>query len=88
MRSGLIFAGEVQVNVRHLAAAIAQEGLKRNIKSILDVFRSADRTDFVRHIRTAAVRTIHNKLMVLAVGTAVVGRQSVYLRDSGHIRHQ
>ena len=51
----LIFAREVQVDIRHLAAAVAKEGLKRNIEAVLDVFRAADGAHLVGHIRAAAV---------------------------------
>ena len=33
---GLIFAGEVQIDIRHLVAAKAQESLKRNIEAVLN----------------------------------------------------
>ena len=42
---GLVLAGEVQVDIRHLAAAEAQEGLKGDVEAVLDVFRAALRAD-------------------------------------------
>ena len=85
---GLIFAGEVQVDIRHLAAAEAQEGLKGDVKAVLDVLRTADGTDLIRHIRAAAVAAVQNEFAVFALRTAVVGRQGVDLRNAGHIGHQ
>ena len=85
---GLIFAGEVQVDIRHLAAAEAQKGLKGDVKAILDVLRTADGTDLIRHIRAAAVAAVQNEFAVFALRTAVVGRQRVDLRNAGHISHQ
>ena len=85
---GLIFAGEVQVDIRHLAAAEAQEGLKGDVKAVLDVLRTADGTDLIRHIRAAAVAAVQDEFTVLAFGAAVVGRQGVDLRNAGHISHQ
>ena len=85
---GLVFAGEVQVDIRHLAAAEAQEGLKGNVKSVLHVFGAADGTHLVRHIRAAAVAAVQNEFAVFALRTAVVGRQGVDLRNAGHISHQ
>ena len=85
---GLVFAGEVQVDIRHLAAAEAQEGLKGNVKSVLHVFGAADGTHLVRHIRAAAVAAVQNEFAVFALRTAVVGRQGVDLRNAGHIGHQ
>ena len=85
---GLIFAGEVQVDIRHLAAAEAQEGLKGNVKSVLDVLRTANGTNLIRHIRAAAVAAVQNEFAVFTLGAAVVGRQGVDLRNAGHIGHQ
>ena len=85
---GLIFAGEVQVDIRHLAAAEAQKGLKGDVEAVLDVLRTADGTDLVRHIRAAAVAAVQNEFAVFALGAAVVGRQRVDLRNAGHIGHQ
>ena len=85
---GLIFAGEVQVDIRHLAAAEAQEGLKGNVKSVLHVFGAADGTNLIRHIRAAAVAAVQNEFAVFALRTAVVGRQGVDLCDAGHVSHQ
>ena len=85
---GLIFAGEVQVDIRHLAAAEAQKGLKGNVKSVLHVLGAADGTNLIRHIRAAAVAAVQNEFAVFALRTAVVGRQGVDLRNAGHIGHQ
>ena len=85
---GLIFAGEVQVDIRHLAAAEAQEGLKGNVKAVLHVLGAADGAHLVRHIRAAAVAAVQNEFAVFALRTAVVGRQGVDLRNAGHISHQ
>ena len=86
--AGLVLAGEVEVDIRHLAAAVAQKGLKRDIKPVLDVLLPAFRTDLVRHIRAAAVAAVLDKLHVPALRAAVVRRERVDLRDAGHIRHQ
>ena len=85
---GLIFAGEVQVDIRHLAAAEAQEGLKGNVEAVLHVLGAADGAHLVRHIRAAAVAAVQNEFAVFALRTAVVGRQGVDLRNAGHISHQ
>ena len=85
---GLIFAGEVQVDIRHLAAAEAQEGLKGNVKSVLDVLRTANGTNLIRHIRAAAVAAIQDEFTVLTLRAAVMRRQGVDLRNAGHISHQ
>ena len=83
----LIFAREVQVDIRHLAAAVAKKGLKRNIEAVLDVFRAADGAHLVGHIRAAAVLAAV-ELHVAAFGAAIVRRQGVDLGDARHIRHE
>ena len=85
---GLVFTGEVQVDIRHLAAAEAQEGLKGDIEAVFDVLGAADGTDLVRHVGAAAVGAVGDELGVLAVGAAVVRRQRVDLRDAGHVGNQ
>ena len=90
MGTCLIFTGEVQVDIGNFTAAVPQECFKGNIETILYIFRAADRTNLVRHIRTATVTAIHNKLIIeaLRVGTTIMRWQSVNLCDTGHIGHQ
>ena len=88
VRPRLIFAGEVQIDIRHLAAAEAQEGFKRDIKAVLYVLCAAHRALLIRHICSAAVAAIQNKLTVFAVRAAVMGRQRIDLSNAGHISHQ
>ena len=85
---GLVLPGEVQVDVRHLAAAEAQEGLEGDVEAVLHVLSPAHRAVFVRHVRAAAVGAVGDELIVLALGAAVVGRQGVDLGDAGHVGHQ
>ena len=86
--TGLVFAGEVQIDVGHLTAAVAEEGFKRDVKAVLDIGFAAQGTRLVGHIRAAAVAAVGDKLRVFALGAAIVGRQGVHLRDTGHIGHQ
>ena len=86
--AGLILAGEVQVDIRHLAAAIAQKRLKGNVEAVFLQPCAAFRAVLVRHIRAAAVLLVLLELHMLALGTIVVGRQGVHLGDAGHIGHQ
>ena len=85
---GLIFAGEVQVDIRHLAAAVAQEGLEGDVKAVLFQLGAALGTDLVGHVRAAAVLGILLELHILTLRAVVVGRQGVHLGDAGHIGHQ
>ncbi len=84
----LILAGKIQVNIRHLAAAVAQKGFKRNVKSVLHHLFAAHGASFIRHVRAAAVAAVCDKFRMSALGAAVVGRQGVHLRDARHIGHQ
>ena len=86
--AGLILAGEVQVDIRHLAAAVAQKRLKGDVKAVLFQPRAALGAVLVGHVCAAAVLGIGLELHVLAVGAVVVGRQRVHLGDAGHIGHQ
>ena len=87
---GLIFAGEVQIDVGHLVAAEAQEGLEGDVEAVLGVGRSADGAHRVGHVRAAADPLLFGgvEVRVLALGTAVVGRQGVHLRDTRHEGYQ
>ena len=84
VRARLIFAREVQVDIRHLAAAVAEEGLKRDVEAVLDVFCAADGAQLVGHIRAAAVLAAV-ELHVAALGAAIVRRQGVDLGDARHV---
>ena len=53
MGLGLIFAGEIEVDVRHLVAAEAQEGLKGDAEALLGKLCSAFRAAGVGQIRAA-----------------------------------
>ena len=85
VRPRLILAGEVEVDIRHLAAAEAEEGLERDVKAVLDVLRAALRADLVRHIRAAAVAAVLHEFDVFTVRAAVVRRERVDLGDTRHI---
>ena len=86
--AGLILTGKVQVDIRHLAASVAQKRLKGDVKAVLDVLLPADGAHLVRHIRAAAIAAVSDEFRVLALRAAVVGRQGVHLRDARHVRHQ
>ena len=85
---GLVLAGEVQVDVRNLAAAEAQKGLKGDVKAVLHIGGAADGAHLVRHVGPAAVGPVQHEFAVLALWAAVVGRQGVDLRDAGHVGNE
>ena len=86
--AGLVFAGEVEVDIGHLTAAVAEEGLKGDIKAVFNILCAADGADLIGHISAAAVAAVGDKLIVAALGAAIMGRQGVDLRDTRHICHQ
>jgi len=88
MRSGLIFPGKVQIDIRHLAAAVAQKRFKGDVEAVLDVLLPADGADLIRHIGAAAEAAVGDELRMAALGAAVVGRQGIDLGDARHIGHQ
>ena len=94
MGSLLIVAGEVQVDIRFLIPFEPKEGLERNIMSILIQFMSTNRTVLIGHITAACF--FHSigfycfrfEIRVFAVGTDIMRRQRVYLRNTSHIRRK
>ena len=87
VRLGLVLAGEVEVDIRHLVAAEAQEGLERDVEALLAHPGAADRAVSVGHVRAAAVVLAGLEVRVVAARADVVRRQRVDLRDAGHVRH-
>ena len=55
MRNRLIFAGEVEVDIRLLVPVKAQERRKRNVESVLVHRGTTSDTYLVRHIKTGVV---------------------------------
>ena len=90
MGAGLIFAGEVQVDIGHLTAAVAEEGLEGDVKAVFDILGAALGAHLIGHIGAAAVAAVGDELVMqaLRIGAAVMGRQGVDLRDAGHVGHE
>ena len=87
VRLGLIFAGEVEVDIRDLVAAEAEKRLKRDIEPVLVELRAALRAHRVRQVCAAGAVGRNLKRRELALRTAVVRRIGIDLRDAGHERH-
>ena len=83
MRLGLIFAGEVEVNIGGLFVAWeAEECLERDIEAVTVHARAAFGAVLFGHVRAAAVAAVGDELRVLALGADVVRREGVDLRDT------
>ena len=85
MRLGLIFAGEVEVNIGYLIALNAEEGGKGDVKALLFHLHAAVRAELVRHIRAAAVALAGLKIRAVAFRAKIVRREGVHLRYAGEI---
>ena len=87
MGSCLVFAGEVQINIRHLVAAESQEGLKGDVKAVLFHLRATNRADRVGKVRAAVelLGDLQNGMLAIRIGAAVVGRERINFRDTRQI---
>ena len=87
MRRRLIFAGEVQVDIRRLISVETKENLKRDVESHLVVARAADGAIPIWHVdSTEILQPINLEIAVLAVRADIVRLQRVDLRDARHGR--
>ena len=89
VRPILIFAGEVQIDIRHLVALKSQEDFKRNVKAVLRQLFPAFGAIPVRQIHPDMIPAlVHVKESFMAVRTAVVRRQGVHFGNPAHPRHK
>ena len=81
----LILSRKIQVDIRLLVSLEAEEGLERDIESVLDERLSAYRAVLVRHVITGTVliflRDLRVKIHIVAFWAAVVRRQRIDLGD-------
>ena len=84
---GLILAREVQVNIRLLVAVKTKESLERDVVAVHQHPGAAVGAVLVGQVEAVVHAAIGDELTVLALGAAVVGRQTVDLRDSGEVGH-
>ena len=85
--AALVFPREVQVDIRLLVAVEAQEGLEGDVVAVHDHPGAADRAVLVRQVEAVVHAAVGDELAVLALGTAVMGRQAVDLRDAREVGH-
>ena len=89
MRHGLVFAGEVEVDIGGLVALEAEEGLERDLVAVAPQRRAADGAVLFGQVDAAARLVAHGgEFGVFAVRAAVVRGEGVDLRDAGKIRHE
>ena len=90
VRLGLVFTGEVQVDVRLLIALKAKEGLKGDVKAVLFELLSAFGTHAAGQVDPAFTLVLHDqlriKIRVVAVGAIIMRGQGIHLRDPRHGR--
>ena len=70
----LVLAGEVQVDIRFLIAIEAEEGLEGDVVAVHQHPGAALGAVFVRQVKAVVHAAVGDKLAVLALGAAVVGR--------------
>ena len=89
MGLGLVLPGEIQVNVRHLVAAEAQEGLKGDVEAVLIKGSPTLGTHRIRQVRPAAVALGHVEggEFAVRIGAAVMGREGIDLCNTCHVGH-
>lgn len=88
-RAVLIFAGEVQVNIRHLVALKAEEHLERDVEAVLHELLTADGAVLIRQVNADFVLAlVHVEKALAAMGAAVMRRKRVDLRDAAHTRNE
>ena len=80
----LVLTGKVQVNIRRLVPVEAQKGFKRNVVTIPQIRCATVFTVFRRQVKARTDRAVGKEDGVIAVWTAVVRRQRIYLRDARH----
>ena len=88
MGPGLIFAGEVQVDIGHLVALEAQEDFKGNVITVFFEGIAANFAVLVRQVHAHGAQLRRSQEHFVAVVAAVVGRQGVHLGDTVHGGHE
>ena len=74
MGRGLVFTGEVQVDIRCFIAVKSQEGFKRNVVAVPIHFSAAFRAVLWRQVKAGADAAVCDKLAVLALRADIVRR--------------
>ena len=86
--TGLIFTGEVQVDIGHLVAFEAKESFERYIKAIFNQRIPAVRAQFVRKVHADGVLRRNVKIRLAAMLAAVVNRQRIDFSNTGQECHK
>ena len=84
VRFGLIFAGEILVDIRRLVAVEAEEGLERDIMAVALHIGAAFRAGLFGEIEAGADRAVRDEFAVFAFRADIVRHQRIDLRDTGH----
>ena len=73
----LILARKVQVDIRHLVALKAEEGLERNVEALFGEWLAAFRADLIGQIDTAGVCLV--PLEIFVIRAQIVRGERIYL---------
>lgn len=82
----LILARKVQVDIRHLVALKAEEGLERNVEALFGERLAAFRADLIGQIDTAGVFLV--PLEIFVIRAQIVRGERIYLGDIRHERRE
>ena len=88
VRTALVFAGEVEVDIRRFVAVKAEERLEWDGVAVAVEIFAAARALFRRQIKAGKVAAVRDELAVFALGANVVRLERVNLRDAGHGRDE
>ena len=77
MGRGLVFPGEVQVDIRCLVSVKSQEGFKRDVMAVPVHLCTAFRTVLRRQVEAGANAAVCDKFTMLAIRADIVGGQRI-----------
>ena len=88
-RCRAVYAGEVQIDIRHLVALEAEENLEGDIEPFAQAVLAADGAFFRRQVDAAGCQLVLDvEVAPFAFGAAVMRRQRVYLGNAAHRRDE
>ena len=88
MGPGLVFPGEVQVDIRHLVPVEPQEYGERDIVPVPDHGSAAFRAVLFRQVEAGPYGAIGEEFRMVAVRAPVMGHQRIHFRDVQHGGHK
>jgi len=85
LRLILVFAGKVQIDIRHFISAEAEKGFERNFVPVTIERCAASGAVFRRKVEAGTDRAVRKKFGIFAAGADIMRRKRIYLGDAGHV---